>query len=169
MRNGAVLAALSLLVGCVAEKKAETLERVTLRRLTGSTFELVPAENQHPHCLAFTIASNGVIRQLTMSRENMSYSCPAGRPIGGHSYRVPLDEGTVKIYVLFSSERINAASVAQQLLDLRDRPKISSIDLRLPGNATIETIVFAPELDAPPPLGGLVGQDGVTDGDAGSP
>ena len=169
MRNGAVLAVLGLLVACADEKKADGNTRVSLRRLTGTNFELVPAEKQHPHCLVFTISSNGVIRQLTMSRENTSYTCPAGKPIGGHSYRVPLDEGTVKVHVLFSSQRVNAASVAQQLLDLRDRPQISSMDLRLPGNATIETISFVPEAEAPPPIGGLVGKDGITDADAGVP
>ena len=172
MRNGAVLAALGLLVACADEKKADNQARVTLHRLSGTTFELVPSEKQHPNCLVFTISANGVIRQLTMSRENVSYACPAGKPIGGHSYRVPLDEGTVKVHTLFSSQRVNAASIAQQLLDLRDRPQISSIDLRLPGQAAIETISFTPEADAPPPLGGLVGTDGVpapAATDAGSP
>ena len=169
MRNGVVLAALGLLVACAEEKKVETGGRVILKRLTGTSFELVPAEKQHPNCLVFTISANAVIRQLTMSRDNVSYSCPSGKPIGGHSYRVPLEEGTVKVHVLFSSQRVNAASVAQQLLDLRDRPQISSIDLRLPGNATIETVTFVPEDDAPPPIDGLVGKDGVPDADAGSP
>lgn len=168
MRNGAVLVVLGLLVACAEEKKAET-SRVSLRKLTGTSFELIPSERQHPHCLVFTISANGVIRQLTMSRENVSYTCPAGKPIGGHSYRIPLDEGTVKVHVLFSSQRVNAASVAQQLLDLRERAQISSIDLRLPGNVTIETITFAPETEAPPPIGGLVGSDGVPLLDAGSP
>ena len=170
MRNGVVLAALGLMVGCTAEQKTDTAQRVSLRRLTGTSFELVPSEKQHPHCLVFTIAANSVIRQLTMSRDNVSYSCPAGKPIGGHSYRVPLDEGTVKVHVLFSSQKVNAASVAQQLLDLRDRPQISSIDLRLPGQATIETVSFVPEADAAPPIGGLVGKDGIPNlADAGSP
>ncbi|MBS1153516.1 MAG: hypothetical protein H6Q89_5214, partial [Myxococcaceae bacterium] len=129
-----------------------------------------PAERQHPHCLVFTISANGVIRQLTMSRDNVSYTCPAGKPIGGHSYRVPLDEGTVKIQVLFTSQKLNAASIAQQLLDLRERPQIASIDLRLPGHATIETVSFVPEADAPPPIGGLVGKDGIpAPADAGTP
>lgn len=163
MRNGAVLAALGLLAACAVEKKAETGARVTLKRLTGTSFELVPGEGQHPHCLVFTLAANGVIRQLTMSRENVSYSCPAGKPIGGHSYRVPLDEGMVKVQVLFSSQKVNAASVAQQLLDLRDRAQISSIDLRLPGKAAVETISFTPEAESPPPMGGLLGKDGTPD------
>jgi hypothetical protein len=169
MRNGAVLAALGLLVSCADEKKSDSQARVTLRKVTGTSFELVPSDKQLPNCLVFTISANGVIRQLTMSRDNVSYSCPAGRPIGGHSYRVPLDEGTVKVHVLFSSQRVNAASIAQQLLDLRDRAQIASIDLRLPGQAAIETIPFTPEAEAAPPMGGLVGTDGVLATDAGSP
>ncbi len=167
MRHGAVLFALCTLIGCTSEKKPEGVDRVTLRRMTGTSFELTPTEQQHPNCLVFTISANGVIRQLTMSRENISYVCPAGKSIGGHSYRVPLDEGTVKVHVLFSSTRVNAASVAQQLLDLRDRPQISSIDLRLPGNVTIDTLSFEPEADAQ--IGGLVGKDGIPEVDAGAP
>ena len=75
------------------------------------------------------------------------------------------------------AERLVAQAVAvlevhhpQVTLDLRDRPQISSIDLRLPGQATIETISFVPEAEAAPPIGGLVGKDGIPDlADAGSP
>ncbi len=161
MRFGALLLAAGLLAACAEDKKTAPTGRVELRRLSGASFELVPGENQHPYCLVFTLSANGVIRQLTMSRDNVSYACPPGKPVGGHAYRVPLDEGTVKVQVLFSSQRVNAASVAQQLLDLRERAPINSIDLRLPGNVTIETLSFAPE--APPPLGGVVGADGLID------
>ncbi len=167
MKTRAALLVVGLLAACADEKKADVAGRAELRRVSGTGFELVPAEKQHPYCLVFTISANGVIRQLTMSRDNVSYACPAGKPVGGHSYRVPLDEGTVKVHVLFSSQRVNAASVAQQLLDLRERAQINSIDLRLPGNATIETLSFVPETDSPPPLGGVVGADGMID--AGTP
>ncbi len=158
MTKGVVFAALGLLAACADEKKAEPAARVTLRRVTGTTFELLPADNQQLHCLAFTISGNGVIRQLTMSRENVSFACPAGKPVGGHPFRVPIEEGTVKVHVLFSSQRLNAATVAQQLLDLRERPKISSMDLRLPGDAAIETIAFTPEVEPAPVMGALLGE-----------
>lgn len=163
-----MLVGLALLAGCADDKK-EAGARVQLRKLTGTSFELVPAERQHPYCLVFTSSATGVIRQLTMSRENGSYSCPAGKPVGGHSYRVPLEEGAVKVQVLFTSQKVNAASIAQQLLDLKDRAQVTSMDLRLPGNAAIETLSFTPESEAPPPIGGVVGANGVTEPDAGSP
>lgn len=162
MRTGALLALAVLVAGCPPEKK-EGAARVALHKRTGVSFELIPAEGQLPHCLVFTTSSTGVIRQLTMSRENTSYACPAGKPIGNHPYRVPLEEGAVKVQVLFSSQKVNAASVAQQLLDLKDRPAITSMDLRLPGNATIETLTFTPAAEEAPEVGGVVGAGGVTD------
>ncbi len=161
MRSGAWLLAMAWLTGCPEPRGPTT--RVALQKLTGASFELVPSEGQLPHCLVFTTSSNGVIRQLTMSRENQSYPCPAGKPIGGHPYRVPLEEGAVKVQVLFTSQKVNAASVAQQLLDLKDRPAITSMDLRLPGNAAIETIAFTPVAEEAPSVGGVIGAGGVTD------
>ena len=167
MRTALLLVLVGAISGCTEAVKPTV--RAAVNRIGGTTFEVIPSEGQYPFCLVFTLSTAGVIRQLTMSRENVSYTCPAGKPIGGHSYRAPLDEGAVKVQVLFTSQKVNAASVAQQLLDLRGRPQITSIDLRLPGNATIDTLSFAPEADAAPTVGGVIGRDGVTDADAGTP
>jgi hypothetical protein len=149
------------LLGC-NEAAAPNTARARIKRVGGTTFEVIPSEGQYPHCLLFTLSDSGVIRQLTMSKENISYSCPAGKSVGGKAYRTPLDEGPVKVQVLFTSQKVNAASLAQQLLDLRERPQISSMDLRLPGNASIETLSFTPETDAPPVVGAVIGRGGVT-------
>ena len=170
MRTAVILALVGALASCDDGRKIDPGSRASLKRLSGTTFELVPAPGQYPYCLAFTLAAAGVIRQLTMSRDNTSYACPAGRPVGGHTYRVPLDEGPVKVQVLFSSQRINAASVAQQLLDLRERTQVAPIDLRLPGHATIETLTFNPEGEGAPVIGGVVDKEGVPSAlDAGAP
>lgn len=155
MRTALLLAQIGLLSACAADAPVQG-PRAAIRRVTGSTFELIPSEGQHPYCLIFTLSSNGVIRQLTMSRDNVSFPCPAGKPVGATTYRTPLGEGTVKVEVLFSSQRIQAASVAQQLLDLRDRATVSSMDLRLPGKATLETLSFTPEADEVPTMGSVI-------------
>ena len=133
-----------------------------VRRLTGSTFELVPSAEQLPYCLAFTHATNGVTRQLTMSASNQSFECPAEQPIGRRSFRVPVDEKAVKVIVLFTDQRINAASVSQQIVEAKAPEKLTAIDLRLPGAAHLVAIDFLPETDAEPTIGEVLGADAGT-------
>lgn len=155
-----------VLLGCPRSPPPAPPARFTLSRTGGTTFELLPAAEQEPFCLAFTVASTGVIRQLTMSEANQSFACPAGAPVGGHAFKVPLEEGGVRVHVIFSSAPVNAASVAQQLLDLRDRTKLAAMDLRLPGTVTVETESFLPELDTTPTVGRVLGADAGADGSA---
>jgi hypothetical protein len=157
-----VLAALAVVTAC-QKPVAEPEKRARLRRTGGTTFELLPAEGQYEHCLAYTVSKRGLTRQLTMSRKNESFHCKPNVPVGGHAYRVPLDEGTVKVYVLFSSIEVNAGSVSQQILDAADRQKLNVMDMRLPGQATLDTLEFTPEEDVPAVVGGELG------GDAGVP
>lgn len=163
-----LVAVVAVLAGCT--KAPPPARRATLQRTGGTTFELLPAEGQYEHCLAYTVSRSGLIRQLTMSRRNESFHCKPGEPVGGHAFRVPLNEGPVKVYVLFSSMEVNAASVSQQILDARDRQKLNVMDMRLPGAATLDTLDFTPEEDVAPVMGGELGADaGVADEvDAGS-
>lgn len=147
-------------VSCVKPPKAEPAARVALHRVGGTTFELVPAEGQHPYCLAFTVNAQGLIRQLTMTHANVSFSCPAGKPVAGHAYKVPLAEGAVKIYVFFTSQKVNAGEVAQEILESADRQAVNALNLRLPGNVTLETLDFTPSQDEPPEMGHLLLPDG---------
>jgi hypothetical protein len=156
--NRWVLCAAVALASCTREDGASK-GRAELRRTGGTTFELVPGQGQLPYCLAFTHSTKGITRQLTMSLQNLSFDCPAGKPVGGHAYKVPLDEGPVKLHVLFSSERINAASVAEQLLDRDDLKQVSPMDLRLPGQATLQTLEFSPEADVAPTEGQVLAKD----------
>jgi hypothetical protein len=140
-------------LGCAPTPPPAPPHRVALHRTGGTTFELVPAEGQLPHCLAYTVNAKGLTRQLTMSRHNESFACPAGRPVAGHAYRVPLTDGPVKVIVLFTSAPVNAASVSQQLLDLPDRRRLTAMELRLPGAASLELLDFSPEEDVAPTEG----------------
>jgi len=158
LTRGLVLSAL-VAAGCTAPPTAP-LHRVELRRTGGTTFELVPAAGQHPYCLAYTVTKSGLTRQLTMSAKNQSFECPASQPVGRHGYKVPLEDGPVKVLVLFTSQVVNAGSVSQQLVEASNRQALSGLSLRLPGAATLETVDFTPEQDQAAEVGGVVGADG---------
>ena len=138
------LLALWVVLGSCEKSSTDVKSRVSLHRLGASTFELIPGENHLPYCLVFTHSARGITRQLTMNKENVSFECPAQTPIGHRAFRAPLKEGPVKIWILFSSDRVNAASVAQQLTEHADRSHVSMMDLRLPGRAMLETLSFTP-------------------------
>lgn len=150
-----------LLVGAVACEKTDAppSKRAVINRTGGTTFEIVPAAGQFPHCVAFSVSRSGLTRQLTMSRSNQSFECIVGRPLGGHSYKVPLNEGPVRVYVFFVSQPVNAASVSQQLLDAPDRQALTLMNMRLPGQAALEVLDFTPEQDVAPEVGELIEPD----------
>ena len=115
-RLGARAFVLSMMLAACPEMKAPT-HRVELRKLSGTTVQLVPFQGQLLYCLVFTISSSGVIRQLTMNPENSAIDCPANVPIGGVSYRFPVTEGKVRIYVFFFDRKLKASSIAAQIVD----------------------------------------------------
>lgn len=142
----------ALLIAC--ESKPGAPERRALLRPTGATtFELLPTRGQDGFCLAYTLSKVGTLRLLTMSEANQSFECPAERPVGGVPYRVPLEDGPVRVFVLFTSQAVSAASVSEQLLGVGSRPGVSALDLRLPGRAALEVLDFVPRSDegAPSP------------------
>ncbi len=152
-----VFVAISL--GC-SNTPSTPQKRVTLRRVGGTSFELIPNPETLPYCLAYTVSKRGLTRQLTMSKKNLSFECKPGRPIGGISYRVPLDEGPVKIHVVLTSQQVNAAAVTQDILDAENRLALSVMNMRLPGVAAVETIDFDPSQDVEAQIGGVVELDG---------
>jgi len=96
-----------------------------------------------------------VVRQLTMSKTNVSVKCPAGEPVLGLTYRIPVEEGPVKIHVFFSDQRLEAASVANQLNEMAS-PSFNPIDFRMPGKVVVDTIDFIPTESNEPKPGTLV-------------
>ena len=144
---------LALLSAC-ARSGAPT-HRVEIRRISGDTIQVVPGEGQMAYCLVLTNSGKGVVRQLTMSKNNVSVKCPAGDPVLGQAFRIPVDEGPVKIHVFFSDQRLEAGSVANQLNEMQ-KPSFSPIDFRLPGKVVVETIDFIPSETNEPRPGTLV-------------
>jgi len=159
---GYCLVAAAFLSGC-PEKRLPP-RRAEIHRLTGNTIELVPTEGQLPYCMIFTTSARGVVRQLTMTRENKSVPCEAGKPIGGVSYRIPTDEGPIRAFIFFSDRKLNAGSVAEQVVEMTTRSSFNAMDLRLPGQVTTEILEFSPEEAASPTVGAIVGPAGTLDG-----
>jgi hypothetical protein len=156
------------MVACNESKPPPKVVRASVKRTGPATMEVIPAEGQLPYCMLFTMSEKGVIRQLTLTRENRSIKCDANRPVANTSFRVPVQEGQVRVYIFFSDDRIPAGSVAQQLYDLRDRERVTAMDLRLPGRVFVETLDFSPETGEPEQTGGVVGAGGVVTSDGGT-
>jgi hypothetical protein len=153
IRQVAVGVSVAVLVACA--RSAAPDHRAELRRISGDTVQIVPSEGQLPYCLVFTHSAKGQVRQLTMSKSNNSVKCPAGEPVLGLTYRIPVDEGAVQVHVLFSDQRLEAASVANQLNDMSSK-SFSPIDFRLPGKVVVETIDFTPTPGGEPVPGQLL-------------
>jgi hypothetical protein len=153
-------------VGCQQQQqqKPAVPTRAELKMTGGSTAEFIPKEGQNPYCLLFTVSEKGIIRQLTMTRENRSIKCEPGKRIYNSSFRIPVEEGKVRAYIFFSDQRIQAGSVAQQLLDLRDKPKLTAMDFRLPGSVAVEMLEFTPQAGGEPVTGAVVGTTDIAEG-----
>jgi hypothetical protein len=130
------------LIGCES-RSGPVAHRVELRKASDDLVELVPKEGVPPYCLVYSIAEGGTIRQLTMNDTNDSFDCPAGAPIGNTSFRIPKAEGKARIFVIFSDQRLAAATVAHQINDL-GTPHFSTLDLRVPGKAVSDVIEYTP-------------------------
>jgi hypothetical protein len=163
---GSALLALAV-AGCPAPP--EVKHKAELRNVGGSTIQVIPTEGQHPFCLVFTISEGKVVRQLTMNRENKSVKCEAGQPIGNVSFRVPKEEGKVKVLVFFSDRKLNAGSLAQQIYELASEGKqFYPYDLRLEGDVKVETLEFEPSEEVPTVAGEAVGKGGTVSADGGT-
>ena len=138
-----ILAFLFLALGC---KEPTKVHRVELNKVKADTIELIPLEGTPPHCLAFSISQSGVVRQLTMNEENTSADCTPGRPIGnGEPFRIPAREGKVRIYVLFSDQKLEAQPIADQIHEFAGKPDLTVLDLRAPGRVFTDMVEFVPE------------------------
>lgn len=149
------IAGVALVSLAACSRSTMPAHRVELRRISGDTVQIVPAENQMPYCLVFTHSAKGVVRQLTISKNNVSVQCPAGAPVLGQVYRIPAEEGPVQIHIFFSDQRLEAASVANQLNEQASK-SFNPIDFRLPGKVIVETLEFVPSESNQPAPGKLV-------------
>ena len=147
MRRMLAVIALAWVVGCTPSK-APTTKRAELQEVGAATVKFIPAENQPPYCLLFTVSAKGVVRQLTMNRENTSVPCEAGKPIGGVEYRIPPAEGKIRAHLIFSDRKLEAAPMARQVHELASQnPNFMALDLRAPGQVMIETLEFTPMIE----------------------
>ena len=150
-----LVAAVAVSSLCACARSSAPAHRVEVRRISGDTVQIIPSEGQMQYCLVFTQSGKGVVRQLTISKNNTSVKCPSGEPVLGQAYRVPVEEGPVKIHVFFSDQRLEAASVANQLNEMAN-PSFSPIDFRLPGKVVVESLDFIPAQSEEPAPGHLV-------------
>ena len=155
----------AVLVGACSKPPAAAPHRMEIRRVTGNTVQFVPAPDQLPYCLIYTQSDKGVTRQLTLTRGNTSVPCPAGEPVLGLRFRIPVEEGRVRVQVLFSDQRLDAAQVALQVVDMA-KPNFNPTDLRVPGHVIHQSLDFIPSEEPSPTVGEVVVQ---SKGDAGLP
>src|SRR5690606_31882985 len=111
LRNGLIAVALLGVVGCKKEAPPEPPAKISINALGENRVEFVPAEGQFPYCHIFTRSDSGVLRQLTMTHDNLSLPCPAGEPVGGVTFRIPANEGPITALVLFTDQQVNGASM----------------------------------------------------------
>jgi hypothetical protein len=137
------LGLLVVVLGC--KEAAQSVHRVELRPVGGEVVELVPVAGTPPNCLAFSISEGGVVRQLTMNPDNTSFDCAPGKPIGGDRLRIPAREGKVRIYVLFSDQKLDAQPIGDQLHEFARKPDLTVLDLRAPGRIVTDVVEFTPE------------------------
>lgn len=160
---GSIAIAAAVCLGLVAceKRNGNQVARAEVRKVTENTFEILPTEGQMPYCLVFTRSDTGIIRQLTMTHENKSVRCEAGKAVGGVRFRIPVDEGAVKVHVFFSDQKLNAGSIAQQLYEEKANPSFHPMDLRLPGNVVVQSLDFQPQQPSEPAMvGGVIGESG---------
>jgi hypothetical protein len=132
-----------------------------LKQLTGNTVQIVTNQTELKYCLLYTISERGVVRQLTLTRKNESIVCEPGKPIGNVAYRIPVEEGPVRLMVFFSDQALNAGSIAQQVYETAaTNPRFTALDLRLPGRVISEVLQFTPSTEAPTQEGSVVGSGG---------
>lgn len=136
--------------------------RMEIRTVTGNTVQFVPAADQLPYCLIYTQSGKGVMRQMTLPRSNQSVQCTAGEPVLGLRFRMPADEGPVRVHVLFSDQRLQAAVLAEQVVEMTS-PDFNPNDLRLPGRVVLETLDYLP-IGEPAAVVGEVVQPTTVDG-----
>lgn len=152
--------ALALGAGCNRASPPAT-RRMEIRPLTGNIVQFIPAADQLPYCLIYTQSEKGVLRQMTLTHSNFSVACPAGEPVLGLRFRLPGDEGRVRVHVLFSDQRLEATAIASQVVEMMN-PAFKPIDLRLPGRVVLETLEYTPSEERPVVAGEVVKAD-VTD------
>src|SRR5262249_47542107 len=117
-RLAALALASAAAVACTPPANKPDGERFRIERLGPASIQILPNGGQLPYCLAFTASDHGVVRLLTMSAKNEAFKCDANQPAGGIHYRVPPEEGPVRVIVVFSDQQIEATPIAAQVREI---------------------------------------------------
>ena len=84
-----------------------------------------------------------------MNRDRTAVSCEAGKPIGGFTYKIPLEEGKIRAHIIFSDRKLDSGPLATQIHEFAAaNPNFMALDLRAPGQVVVETLEFTPTLEA---------------------
>jgi hypothetical protein len=136
------------LTACTPAANKPDGERFRLERVGPASIQILPNSGQLPYCLAFTASDRGVVRLLTMSAKNEAFKCEANQAVGGMPFRVPPDEGPVRVIVVFADQQVEATPIAAQVREISFKQRrVNGMDLRAPGTVTVESIEFVPAPD----------------------
>jgi hypothetical protein len=139
-----VLFLAALLAAC-STGRDQASKRASIQAVGPASIRIVPAPQQYPWCLAYTVSEKGVVRQLTMSPSNESFECKAGEAIGDTTYAIPPAEGKVRIHVIFSDRKLDALPIGAQMHEMGKSSTFTAMDLRAPGLVLMETLEFTPK------------------------
>jgi hypothetical protein len=119
--------------------------RAEIRKTDGSHVAIVPTQGQLPYCLVFAAGPDGSVRLQTVTADDLSIECDAGKPIGGQVWSIPSHDDPIRLFIVFSDRTLQATSTAQQIREgLEENAKITPMDLRAPGQVTMEVIEVLP-------------------------
>ncbi len=140
------LLAVPLLAAACADKPAPSSARATISA-AGGQWSVTPSAGQLPYCLVVESRGSEVVRALPVSEEGQSVPCAAGAPIGGKTWPQPTRDIGLKAFIVFSDRPLKADSVADQIrsrLDEGPHARVTSMDLRAPGQVALETLDIPP-------------------------
>jgi hypothetical protein len=116
----------------------------------GGTYSVVPTAGQLPFCLVIEVQETAA-RSLVAGEDGQSVDCDAGKVLG--PWKLPAKNDPFRALVVFSDKRLRGDTVALQIreqLTLNPKVPVSSMDLRAPGQITIEALDVRPAELRPP-------------------
>lgn len=132
-----------LLAACSKPADPVTPPRAFIRG-EGDTYSVVPTAGQHPFCLVIEVQQTQT-KSLVTGEDGQSVECDAGKALG--PWKLPAKDDPFRALVIFSDRKLRGDTVALQVREqITTSPKapISSMDLRAPGQVTIEPLDVRP-------------------------
>lgn len=142
-RFSSLLAFALLLCACKEPAEPVTPPRAVVRGEAG-VYSVVPTPAQLPYCLVIEVQDTAA-RSLVADEDGESVECEAGKALG--PWKLPAKDDPFRAYVIFSDRKLKGDTVALQVRErIVESPKapITSMDLRAPGQVTIEILSIRP-------------------------